>query len=187
MKKLIIGILVGFVLLFMGFTIYHGDALRTDAYPWETIGESSTAYTTPAVNERDYTNLVANHSDAVVYEMTTFRYNNVGFRFSLDDNPVGADVVFDVFASKGQDYFTRICTLTLKAGLQVGPSVTGDTGVFADTLAVSNPNWPTAITAVDGAGGDRISSVWFDTNGFDTYAFVGTTVDETIKVQMTGH
>ncbi len=182
MKKVIIAIVV--VLFVMGAT----NVLRTDDFGWETAGETTTAYTTPAVNERDYTNLTANHTDAVVFTLKPYRWNAIGVRFVVDDD--GDDTVFDVFATKGiTDHFTRIATLTIKGGTQVGPDTSTDTtaAVFCDTITVTNGNWITAVTVVDGAGADRMSTIWWDMNGFNTWAFVGTTVDDTTLVQITGH
>jgi hypothetical protein len=188
MSKYVKGFIACLVLiLVMGATTYRGDALRTDSFGWETLGETTTAYTTPAVTERDYTNLAANHTDAIIKTITPYRYNNIGLRFIVDDD--GDDTVFDLFASKGQDYFNRVCTITLKGGTVSGPGTSTDSSaaVFCDTLTLTNSNWITAITAVDGGGADRQSTVWLDLNGYDTLALVGTTVDDTTLVQITGH
>ncbi len=183
MKKSLIVIVVA-VLFIMGAT----NVLRTDDFGWETAGETTTAYTTPAVDERDYANLVANHSDAVVFTLKPYRWNIMGMRFVVDDD--GDDTVFDVFATKGiTDHFTQIATLTIKGGTQVGPPTSTETtsGVFADTITVTNSEWITTIITVDNAGGDTIATIWWDMNGFNTWGFVGTTVDDTTLVQITGH
>ena len=163
------------------------NVLITEDFTWSTIGETTTAYTSPAVNERDYANLVANHSDAIVFTLDPYRWNSIGLRFIVDDD--GDDTVFDVFASKGKlDHFTRMATLTLKGGTQVGPDTsTGSSAVFCDTIAVSNSFWISAITVVDGGAADRMATIWWDMNGFNTWALVGTTVDDTTLVQATGY
>jgi hypothetical protein len=186
MKKLQGFALCLILILAMGATTYKGDALRTDSFGWETLGTTTTAYTTPAVNERDYTNFTTNHSDAVTKTFSPYRYNNIGLRFIVDDD--GDDTVFDVFASRGQDYFNRVATLTLKGGTASGPGTSTDStsAVFCDTITVTNSNWITAITVVDGGGADRQSTIWLDLNGYDTMSLVGTTVDDTTMVQVTG-
>lgn len=164
------------------------NALETNYFPWQDLGDTATAYTSPAVDERDYANLVANHPDAVVLTLDSVRWNAMGLRFVTDD---AADAwVVDVFASKGQDYFTRMATLTLTGGAQVGPATSTDaSAVFVDTIAVTNNFWPSVLTPVDNAGADRIASLWFDMDGFDTWAFVATTAQAsaTLLIQGTGH
>jgi hypothetical protein len=160
---------------------------KTKAFVWETIGEVTTAEAaSPAVDERDYTNMVANHTNSVFITFDPLRWNSMGLRFVVDDD--GDDTVFDIFATKGQsDYFTRIVTLTLKGGTQVGPATSTDAStVFCDTITKTNEFWPKTITVTDGAGNDRIASVWFDMIGFDTWAFIPTTVDDTTVIQATG-
>lgn len=187
MKKKIFKLVVVLVaILLMGATSVN--VLRTDDFGWETAGETTTAYTSPAVDERDYTNFTTNHSDAVVFTLKPYRWNAIGVRFIVDDD--GDDTVFDVFATKGiNDHFTQIATLTIKGGTQVGPptSTATTSGVFADTITVTNGEWITTITTVDNAGGDTIATIWWDMNGFNTWGFVGTTVDDTTLVQITGH
>lgn len=160
--------------------------LRTPTYPWDTLGETSTAYTTPAVNERDYTNFVTNHPDAVVYHHAVERWNAMQLRFVTDDD---ADAwAVDVFASRGEDYFTKICTLTLTGGTQVGPATSTDvSAVFVDTIVPSDVTWLTVPYTID-SGTDRIASYWFDMCGFDTFAFVATTAESgaTLKIQGAG-
>jgi len=184
MKNTMLILLGMVVVLAMGAS---ETVIRTDRFGWETMGETTTAYTTPAVNERDYTNLVANHADAVVFTLAPYRWNAILMRFVVDDD--ADDTVFDLFASKGQDHFTRIATLTLKGGTQVGPATSTATtgGVFVDTITITNEFWYTTLHAVDGAGADRIASLRFDACGFDTFALVGTTVDDTTLVQATGY
>jgi hypothetical protein len=167
------------------------NELNTGIYAWKDLGETATAYTTPAVNERDYANLVANHPDATVYTLANAkRWNGYGFRFVTDDD---ADAwVIDVFASKGEDYFTRVVTLTLTGGTQVGPATATDAdAVFVDTIAKTNEFWLSEadMKVVDGAGADRIASFWFDGSGFDTWAFIATAVEAnaTLKIQGTGY
>ena len=162
--------------------------LRTDNFKWEDMGETSTAYTTPAVDERDYTNFVTNHPNAVVVDLNKSKWNSYGFRFVTDDD--GDAWVVDVFASKGEDYFTRVMTLSLTGGTQVGPATTTDAdAVFVDTITKSNENWRRLLDVVDGGGGDRIASIWFDGMGFDTWAFVATTAEAgaTLLIQGTGY
>ncbi|KKK55290.1 hypothetical protein LCGC14_3076040, partial [marine sediment metagenome] len=89
MKKYLGWILLAFILV-AGFTPY---ALKTDSFGWETAGETTTAYTSPAVTERDYTNLVANHTDAITFTLNPFRYNIMEMRFIVYDD--GDDTVFD--------------------------------------------------------------------------------------------
>ena len=166
------------------------NELRTSLYNWEDLGETATAYTSPAVNERDYDNLVANHPDAVTYTLPNGRWNGNGFRFITDDDADGW--VVDVFASKGQDYFTQIATLTLTGGTQVGPATSTDaSAVFVDTIAITNENWISseAMKVADGAGANRIASLWFDGSGFSTFSFVATTAKAaaTLKIQGTGY
>jgi hypothetical protein len=188
MKKLkVIGWVAFIALLVMGATQYPGEALRTDSYGWQKLGETTTAYSSAAETERDYTTYVANHSDAIVHTFDPFRYNNIGFRFIVDDD--GDDTVFDVMASRGEDYFTRIATLTLKGGTASGPATSTDStsAVFCDTITVSNSNWITAITAVDNAGGNRQATIWWDANGYDTWSFLATTVDDTTRVDVSGY
>ncbi len=174
MKKLVLAAMVVIVFFVMG------NALRTDNTTWVTLGEcTGAALTTPAVGERDYANMVANHSTAVIWTATRpYSVNNIGLRFVVDDD---ADAwVVDVFATRGKgDYFTRIATLTLTGGTQIGPPTTTDTtsGVFCDTIAITNSNWITAITLVDNAAGNQMSTVWFDMNGYDTLAFIHTTAE----------
>ena len=185
MKKYVVGFMI-VALLSMGATTQVGRSVRTDNYGWERGGETTTAYTSPAVNERDYANLIANHSDAIVFTLEPYRWNSITVRFIVDDD--ADDTVFDVFASKGQDYFTRICTLTLVGGTASAPSTsTGSAAVFVDTITITNEVWATDIKEVDAGGADRQSTVTWDMRGYDTYAFIGTTVDDTTLVQITGH
>ena len=178
-------VLVFLLLTAMVFAL--GNVLTTKDYTWSPVGETTTAYTTPAVNERDYTNLTANHTDAVVFTLTPYRWNVIGLRFIVDDD--GDDTVFDVFASKGiTDHFTRIATLTIKGGTQVGPDTSTDSSaVFCDTITVTNSFWVSTITVVDGGGADRMSTIYWDMAGYNTWALVGTTVDDTTLVQATGY
>ncbi len=161
--------------------------LRTDNFGWETVGETTTAYTTPGVTERDYTNLVANHTDAIVFTLEPFRWNTMGLRIVVDDD--GDDTVFDVFASKGQDYFQKVCTLTCKGGTQTGPATSTETtsGVFCDTITVSAEQWITSLVFVQEASTNELGTVWIDLKGYDTWALIGTTVDDTTLVQATGY
>ena len=162
-----------------------GYALRTDQFDWEKFGETATAYTTPAVTERDYTNFTANHPNAPILRVSA-EYNGLLFRFVVDDD--ADDTVFDVFASRGEDYLTRIATFTLIGGTQVGPATSTDAAtVFCDTLTITNEQWGTTMKVIDGLGGDRIASVMFDAMGYDTFAFVGTTVDDTTLIQISGY
>ena len=192
MKKWIGWILLALVLI-VGFTPY---ALKTDNFGWEVSdlstktnrGETTTAYTTPAVTERDYANLIANHADAVIFTLNPYRYNTIGCRFIVDDED--DDTVFDVFATKKKtDHFTRIATLTIKGGTVSGPDTSTNAGasVFCDTITVTNEFWITSLKVVDGGATDRMSTIWWDMHGYDTWAFIGTTVDDTTLVQITGH
>lgn len=191
MKKLALVLMVAVVVLVIGAT---EQVLRTDRFIWQTRGEAAgsdgtTAYTSPAVNERDYDNLVANHANALTFTVTPYRWNAVGFRFVVDDD--GDAWVADVFVSKGQDFFTRIVTLTITGGTQIGPPTSTDTasGVFCDTIAASNEFWITEMNIVDGGGTDRIATIWFDLAGFDTISFIPTTIEnnEVLLVQNTGY
>lgn len=191
MKKNLGWVVLAMVLV-AGFTPY---ALKTDRFGWEvsdlstktTRGETTTAYTTPDVTERDYTNLVANHADAIIFTLDPYRYNILGMRFITDDD--GDDTVFDLFASKGQDYFTRIATLTLVGGTVSGPDTSTNAGasVFCDTITISNEFWISTLNDVDNAGADRIAMLYLDMHGYDTWALIGTTVDDTTLVQITGY
>ncbi len=188
MKKILIGCLIVCAVLVAGATKYNGLTLKTDSFSWETAGEVTTAEAaSPAVNERDYTNMVANHTNSQIFTLFPYRYNIIGLRFVVDD--AADSTVFDIFASKGQDFFTRIATLTITGGAQVGPATSTETtsGVFCDTIAITNEQWITALTVVDGAAADRIASVWFDMHGFDTWAFIPTTVGDTTAIYFTGH
>ena len=159
------------------------QVLRTDAFTWVSLGETSTAYTTPAVDERDYANMKANHPDAVIYTQDPYRWNGVAFRFITDADADAYTV--DVFASKGEeDSFTKIVTLALTGGKQVGPDATG---VFVDTVVASDAQWKVDIKVIDGGGADRISSIWTDALGFDTFAFVATAVSTTLQVEAIGY
>lgn len=164
------------------------NQLITPTYPWRDLGSTATAYLSPAANERDYATLVANHPDAAVFNLGSKRWNSMGLRFVTDD---AADAwVVDVFASKGQDYFTRIATLTLTGGTQVGPATATDvSAVFVDTIAVTNSMWAKTITETDNAGADRIARLNFDIIGYDTFAFVATTAQAaaTLLIQGTGY
>jgi hypothetical protein len=161
----------------------EGQAQRTDAFIWDALGETSTAYTTPAVDERDYVSMKTNHPDAVFYTNKPYRWNGAAFRFITDADANAYTV--DMFASKGKkDSFTKIATLTLAGGKQVGPDATG---VFVDTISVSDAQWKSTITVVDGAGADRIASLYMDALGFDTFAFVATAVSTTLTVEATGY
>ena len=191
MKKWL-GWIVLAVILVAGFTPY---ALKTDNFGWEVSdlstktnrGETTTAYTTPAVTERDYDNLIANHADAVVFTLDPFRYNVITCRFIVDDD--GDDTVFDVFASKGQDYFIHAMTLTLKGSTVSGPDTSTNPGasVFCDTITPTiTSGWWSTVTVVSG-GADTQAQVSWDLQGFDTWALIGTTVDDTTLVQITGH
>ena len=167
------------------------NELNTGNYIWEELGETSIAYTSPDVDERDYANMVANHPGAVIYTLENGnRWNGYGFRFATDDDADGW--VVDVFASKGKDYFTKVVTLTLTGGTQVGPATSTDaSAVFVDTIAKTEEFWLSSVEmkVVDGGGANRIASLWFDGSGFDTWAFVLTTAKAaaTLKIQGTGY
>jgi hypothetical protein len=185
MKKYLVPIMLIGVVLLMGATTQIGRALRTDSFGWELGGETATAYTSPAVNERDYTNFVANHADAVTFTIDPYRWNTLEARFIVDDD--ADDTVFDVFASRGQDFFARMCTLTLVGGTASAPGTSTDanSAVFVDTITVTNSEWFSTITTVSGTNVQ--AKIMWDMNGYDTWSFVGTTVDDTTKVQITGH
>jgi len=163
--------------------------LETPSYSWESLGETSTEYaTSPTVSQRDYTGFAAAFPGAVIYTSDPYRWNAMNLRFVTDDAADAWDV--DVFASKGEDYFTRIATLALTGGAQVGPATATSTpAVFVDTIGVTNENWITTFKQVDVAGGDRIASLRFDMCGFDTFAFVATSVatNKTLLIQGTGY
>lgn len=168
-----------------------GNVLTTKDYIWGLAGNhTSTAYTSPDNAERDYDNLVANHTAAIVFTLDPYRWNVLGLRFIVDD--AGDAWVYDLFATKGKsDYFNRVATFSVTGGTQVGPATLTDTtsGVFCDTIAVTNSNWVSTITVVDGSAGNRMGTVWLDMAGYNTWALVATTVEssETGLVQITGY
>ena len=189
MSKYVKGFIACLILiLVMGATTYRGDSLRTDSYGWELMGQTATAESASPV-QRDYATFVSDNTNSIIKTFTPYRYNNIGMRFIVD-NPDTTGATIDVFASKGQDYFNRVMTLAVTGGTASGPDTSTDSSaVFCDTITVTNSNWITAVTAVDNGGNNRQASVWLDANGYDTWAFVPTTVSgtTTVRVEVTGH
>ena len=194
MKKWILISVVFVVSLFAGYapaTNQLGYALRTDQFGWEEVGEVVTAISSPDGAERDYTTFHTNHvvavSSAIIYTLPP-RYNSLGLRFSMTGEAL--DTQIDLFASKGQDYFKRVATLSLVGGAVSGSDTTGhltNGSVFSDTITITNETWISSLTGVDNAGGNRQASVWLDSKGYDTWAFVPVIADSITLIEISGY
>jgi len=155
----------------------NDNNLKTIQCIWQTVGTVSSTDTTPPVAERGYAAVAALANTSI---WTAGRDENIGeFRFAGDTN--GDDFVVDVYASRGEDSFTLVCTLTMVVGQQVI-----STGLLAvDTITISAEAWLKEITEVNGET-DKIGRIVLDLCGYDKWAFVPTTLDGPMTIQASG-
>ena len=153
--------------------------------PWKSLDAITAAGSAPGVAARDAATLEA----AAGVELITPDWRTRWLHLRGSQVADGDDFVAELLAMWGvDDYYTRIATITCKAGKQDR----GTGAHFWDTITVSNAMWPdyaNKLFAIDGAGGDRIAQLWIDTLEAKRIAVVPTTVDSQALIEyreMTG-
>ena len=92
-------------------------------------------------------------------------------RFRTDGSD-GDDIVIEMYASKGADYYTHVATLTTIQGTQDWSG-----GHFVDEIVVTNEEWDLGLRVQSVT--NEIGRVYFNTGGFDRFMFIVTTLDPT--------
>lgn len=124
--------------------------------------------TTPAVTARLYA-MVAALSNAKTIDLA--KYPGAVIELMLGQDTNNEVTVQDIFACRGEGQMKKICTLTWTTGQQVS-DVSGY--LLADTVAISDENWPKAIIDCSPAD-DRPASVVIDPFGCSKLVIVSTT------------
>jgi hypothetical protein len=188
------------LLILLTFLLVAGFDFTTDQtanFPWEDTGEiTALESASPSVTQREYSAFVAQATQSVIFTLSPYRWNTIGFRFAVDGEGAAADdgnaYTMDFYASKGEDNFTPFATFSVTGGQQTAPATTASSTldmVFADTInSMASETWITDITSVDDTGRDNIASIWFNLNGFDTIAVVPTNASATVcNIYTTGY
>ena len=142
-------------------------------YNWQSLG-SLTA--TASISATDKSKVTVEALTCVIDRIDPGTVA-VNYRFLCDGN-AEAHVV-DVYAMRGNDHYTRICTLAITGG----QAVDGTVGVFCDTVAVSNEEWLTDI-GVASPVNDDIASIAIHTHGYSSILFLATTFGSTNALQI---
>ena len=141
---------------------------QTKLSRWIDVGTFTAADTTPGVAARSYAQVEA-LTNTVIHPITD-EFNNIELRFTGDTD--ADSIVYDIFAARDEDYFTRVCTVTCTCGTQQ----MGSSAVLAvDILAITNSNWPKSIVESD-AVANEVARLAFDACGYKYWAFVPTTI-----------
>jgi hypothetical protein len=154
--------------------------LTTEALPWTLIGSwTAAAAATPAVGARQYRD-VRDLAGALVFESSNL-HNALELRFTGTTD--GQTLVFDLMASRGQDYFDRVATLTCTVGTMQKNSATV---LFVDTIVLSNERWLKNVITTDTTGHNYIARVALDMCGYSKFALVATTINGTATAEYAG-
>ena len=149
----------------MGIPNYY--AAFAGQYEFIQIGGITSTEPALAVDERDNASVVALASTKTVIWHPDDGTVAALLRFRTDGND-GDDVVVQMYAAKGADYYTRVATLTMQQGTQDWSS-----GHFIDTITLSNEQWDLGIRVQNTT--DEIGRVYFNTGGFDRFLFIAPT------------
>jgi len=157
----------------MGYMTYVRQAIKQ--YAWEnegTLSEEGSALTTDktaatahALTDGTFVRIQAN-DNTVALEL----------RFRVDGTADLDDVV-NLYAMAGDsDSYTLMGTLTLTAGTQ-----TDGTYLFCDGVEMANELWIDDIVLMhdEGAAGNGIGRVYFNTQGYKNFLLVVTDLDNT--------
>ena len=142
-------------------------------YKWQSLGNLTA---TASISATDKSKAAVEALECVVDEVDPGTVA-VNYRFLCDAN-AKAQIV-DVYAMRGNDHYTRICTLALTGG----QAVYGAAAVFCDTVVVSNEEWPTKIGAASPVN-DDIASIAINTHGYSSILFLATTFGSTNALQI---
>lgn len=117
------------------------------------------------VNERFYSTASVLDNTAAIEVSSAI--NGIEIRFLLTTN--NADVDIDIWAARAKDdNITRVCTLDIICGQQQSD----DGSLYADTINISNINWPKTPKVVE-PGTDHIARLLFDLVGYKRLLFHG--------------
>jgi len=161
--------------------------------PWRLVATLADPNTSFGVDDRLFTDIVEIASDGSYTEADSVDTdpNWVVWKVPPDARTVqltslmdadGDDAVVEVWlaadryirrpnATNWDDSFALGTTITWKAGTQVGPG----TLCYSDTASASDQIL--ATSAEDASGGNRVSTVTINVEGYQWVAFLGTTVD----------
>jgi len=142
-------------------------------YKWQSLGNITA---TASISATDKSKVTVEALECVIDKVDPGTVA-VNYRF-LCDADTHAHVV-DVYAMRGNDHYTRICTLVLTGG----KALDGVVGVFCDTVVVSNEEWPTKIGAASPVN-DDIASIAINTHGYSSILFLATTFGSTTALQI---
>lgn len=156
---------------------------NVEEYPWEDLGDITTAQTALAADGMDDASVVALAAAKTVIWVPEKRPVSLEFRFEMDGSEDDTSVL-DLYARAKKissagvvsaDRYTRVATLTLTQGTQ-----DGDTAHFADRAAISNEMWLSALREViTGTGDDHIVRILLNKHGYTNFLFIATTLSVT--------
>jgi len=143
---------------------------------WFNAGNITTAEAALAVDERDVTTADALTSTGLIKIKPQGNPCAMLLRFRAD-GAADLDSVLEMYAARGNDFYSRIATLTIRTGTQ-------DTGTstihFIDKIAATNEE--TLFDGEEGVGtsiADQIDYYYVRTLGFDRFLIICSDLDTT--------
>jgi len=165
-----------------GGLIYPGQS-HVAEYPWEDLGDITTAQAALGADEMDDASVVALAAAKKVIWVPKRKPVAQEFRFEMDGSENDTSVL-DLYARcnkissagvESADRYTRVSTLTLTQGTQ-----DGDDAHFADSIVESNKAWLSAPTAVMPSSADNhIARYLINKHGYTNFLFIATTLGVT--------
>lgn len=158
---------------------------KVEEFAWEDLGDITVAQAALGAGAMDDASVEALTSTKTVIWTPEKRPIALDFRFEMDGSENDTSVIevysrADRVDSSGDiqvDEYTRVATLTLTQGTQVGNTAST---FFADSIAESAFSWGSASRAIQVSGGDNHIARWrINKHGERKFCFIASTLSVT--------
>jgi len=137
--------------------------------PWDEQGSISSQQAALAVDARDHASVEALVDAKKVIISPDDGTTGLEIRFRGDGGDETQNVI-QLYAEAGEDYYTKIATLTLTEGLQEAA-----TGKFIQNISESNGNWMSPRLSLNVA--DHIARYYILTHGYSKFLMIASTLN----------
>lgn len=137
-------------------------------YQWIEAGTITVAEPALAVNERDNASVEALADTKKVIIRPDDGTKALELRFRFD----ASSAIFQIYAARGEDYYTRVCTATIGPSNQIC-----SVGIFGDTITLSNQEWHGLVA--EQSVSDFIGRIRLETLGYDRFLIIASTLTAT--------
>lgn len=167
-----------------GKNIWPGIS-KVEEFPWEDLGDITSAQSALAAGAMDDASVEALAATKKVIWTPKKRPVAMDFRFEMDGSANDTSVLeayarADRVDSSGDvqvDEYTRVATLTITQGTQVGNTAST---FFADDIAETNFAWGSASRAIQVSSGDNHIARWrINKHGEKKFLFICSTLGVT--------